>query len=104
MSDMFGDDDDSKKQANSFESMLEASLQGLNVRFEKGDKVDAEVITIGKDEVFVSVKGKDGVVLRSELLDEQGQLTVSVGDHVQLFYMRSKDALLQLRLPCGSFS
>ena len=96
MSDMFGDDDDSKKQANSFESMLEASLQGLNVRFEKGDKVDAEVITIGKDEVFVSVKGKDGVVLRSELLDEQGNLTVSVGDHVPLFYMRSKDALLQL--------
>ncbi len=109
---MFGDDDSAKKPKQdgkeNFEAMLEASLQGLNVRFEKGDKVEAEVITIGRDDVFVSVKGKDGVVLRNDLVlrpefvDEKGQLTLRVGDKISLFYVGTKEGLLQLSAKISS--
>ena len=93
MRDIFGDDDGSENKKNDFESMLEQSFQKLNKTFQLGDKVTAQVISIGKDEVFVDVEGKDGVVLRSELNDSEGKCKYAVGDSVDLYINKNKGLL-----------
>ncbi len=96
MSDIFGDDDKNGKKKDDFGAMLEASLKGLEVKFSKGDKVEAEIMTIGKDDVFVNIKGKDGMVLKQELLDAEGQFKHKVGDQVTLYVVKNKDSIVQL--------
>ena len=97
MSDMFGDDDaNANKKKDDFGSMLEASLKGLEVKVSKGDKVEAEIMTIGKEDVFVSFKGKDGMVLKQELINDVGVLPYVVGDTVTLYVVKFKDSIIQL--------
>lgn len=95
MRDMFGDDDSQNKK-DDFGALLEQSLQGYTKSYGKGDKVTAEVVTVGKDEVFVNIEGRDGMVPKSELLDEQGQLKVQVGDTLTLYVLKSQEGLLLL--------
>jgi len=95
MRDMFGDDDSQNKK-DDFGALLEQSLQGYTKSYGKGDKVTAEVVTVGKDEVFVNIEGRDGMVPKSELIDEQGQLKVQVGDTLTLYVLKSQEGLLLL--------
>jgi small subunit ribosomal protein S1 len=92
---MFGDDDSQNKK-NDFAAMFEQSIEGYTKSYGKGDKVTAEVVTIGKDEVFVNVSGRDGMVPRSELLDANGVLKVQAGQEVTLYVVRSQEGLLVL--------
>ncbi|WP_413288614.1 S1 RNA-binding domain-containing protein [Bdellovibrio sp. HCB337] len=95
MRDMFGDDDSQNKK-NDFATMFEASVQGYTQTYGKGDKVTAEVMTLGKDEVFVNISGRDGMVPRAEMLDANGQLKVQVGDQVTLYVVKAQEGLLVL--------
>jgi small subunit ribosomal protein S1 len=95
MRDMFGDDDSQNKK-NDFAAMFEESVQGYTKSYGKGDKVTAEVVTLGKDEVFVNISGRDGMVPRAELLDADSQLKVKVGDQVTLYVVKSQEGLLVL--------
>jgi len=99
--DPFGDE---KPQApvEDFATMFAASLGEARVEFNKGDKVEGEVIALGKNEVFVSIQGQDGLIPRAELLDAEGQLTVKVGDKVTLFVIKKRDALWHLTKKASS--
>jgi len=49
-----------------------------------GEKVSGQVLTIGADSVFVDVGAKsDAVVQRAEFEDEEGNLSIEVGDSVE---------------------
>jgi small subunit ribosomal protein S1 len=49
-----------------------------------GDKVTGRVLSIGEEAVFVDVGAKsDGVVPRGEVTDEEGGVTVAVGDSLE---------------------
>ena len=68
-----------------FASMMEASLRDAKAhglkRLERGEVVDARVIGISDDSVFVDVDTPaDGYIARGELEDHEGQLRVKVGD------------------------
>lgn len=95
MRDMFGDDDSQNKK-NDFAAMFEESVQGYTKSYGKGDKVTGEVVTLGKEEVFVNISGRDGMVPRSELLNPDGSLKVQVGDQVTLYVVKSQEGLLVL--------
>lgn len=92
--DIFGDD--ITKKEDDFGAMLEASFKGLGNKLSKGDKVAAEVLTIGKEEIFVTVAGQDGMVPRTELLNEQGQVKVQIGEKVDLFVVKIQEGLVHL--------
>ena len=63
----------------SFAEMLAQSMAG-SPRLEAGDKVEAKVLKIGADWVFLDVGQKgEGVLDIKELLDTEGRLTVSGG-------------------------
>jgi small subunit ribosomal protein S1 len=91
MRDLFDDDDNSagKNGTEDFARMFEESLQGLGRKLAVGDKIRSEVLTVGKEEVFVSTGTvDDGVVLVKDLTDEQGQVSAKVGDFLDLYVTR----------------
>ena len=59
-----------------------------------GDKVSATVVAVGTEAVFVELGGKtEGAIDRSELLDSEGELSVSVGDIVEAFVVSVSDGI-----------
>ncbi|HEY8272252.1 MAG TPA: S1 RNA-binding domain-containing protein [Pseudobdellovibrionaceae bacterium] len=101
MRDMFGDDDSQNKK-DDFGAMFEQSIQGYTKSYGKGDKVTAEVVTLGRDEIFVNVGGRDGLVPRSEFVDAEGGLKVQIGDQVTLYVIKSQEGLLVLSAKASS--
>lgn len=85
MRDIFDDESD-EKSGSEFARMFEDSMQGIGRKLSVGDKIRGEILTIGKEEVFVSTGTvDDGVVLKTELLDQDGQFNHNVGDFLDLF-------------------
>jgi small subunit ribosomal protein S1 len=76
---MNGQEEDFAKLYESFTSSMGESLR-------LGDKIKGQIISIGKDSVFVDTGTKiDGVVDSAELLDKQGHLPYQVGDTLELY-------------------
>jgi small subunit ribosomal protein S1 len=89
MRDMFDDEDEQKKSAadsGDFAQMFEDSMKGVGRKLKVGDKVRGEILTIGKEQCFVSTGTvDDGAVQKTELFDKDGQFNYKVGDFVDLF-------------------
>jgi small subunit ribosomal protein S1 len=96
MRDIF-DDESSEKGSSDFARMFEESMAGIGKKLSPGDKIRAEVLSLGKDEVFVSTGTvDDGVVLKSELVDKDGKLGVNIGDFVDLYVTRVQGGQVML--------
>src|SRR3712207_4715243 len=92
MSDLFDDDQDNQKSSE-FAKMLEDSFKKTRKNVKMGDKIQSEILSIGKDEVFVSTGTMhDGIVPRRELLDPDGKLNYKVGDSIELYVTHAKGA------------
>ena len=82
-------DDQAKEngvEEESFADLFESYCNGMNEDVRVGDRIRGEVISIGKDTVFVDTGTKiDGVVERDELKDEKGDLTCKVGESLDLY-------------------
>lgn len=62
--------------------------------YEVGEKVSAAIVAIGSEAVFVSLGGKaEGAIDRAELCDNEGELTVKVGDTVDAYVVSFKDGI-----------
>lgn len=83
--DIFGDDVEETKDMQSFEQLFAQSEKNLDRRLRVGDEVRAEILTIGKDESFVSTgTPNDGLVFTKDLMDENKQVKYNVGDVIDL--------------------
>lgn len=90
MSDETHNDQDNDPE-ESFAELFEAYSAGMNEDISVGDKIEAKIVSIGSDSVFVDTGTKlDGIVEKEELLEENGELKVAVGDTLAL-YVVSKD-------------
>jgi small subunit ribosomal protein S1 len=96
MSDMFGDDNNAKNSSDDFAKMFEQSLGKTQKTFEKGVKVQAEIMTLGRDNVFVLVDGREGVVARGEFKTNGIETPLKVGDRVDLYVTKVTESLLEL--------
>lgn len=68
-------------------------------RVARGQVVTGEILKIGDDEIIVDVGYKtEGVIPRSEFLDITGNLTVKVGEKVEVSVERMSDSNGRLRL------
>lgn len=62
-----------------------------------GTKVKGEIISIGRDSVFIDIGGKsDGVAEKAELLDEKGEMPFKEGDTLELYVVSRKDNEIRL--------
>lgn len=96
MRDIFDDESD-EQGTNDFASMFEDSLKGVGRSLSVGDKIRGEILSIGKEELFVSTGTiNDGTVLKTELVDANGQFNHKVGDFLDLYVTRVQGAQIML--------
>lgn len=70
----------------SFADLFEAYNNNIKDDIRVGDKISGEIISIGRDAVFVDTGTRiDGVVEKGELLNEEGELDCKVGDVLELY-------------------
>jgi small subunit ribosomal protein S1 len=74
-----------------FAALLEASLGGAE-KLNKGQSVDATVVKISGDWVFIDTGRKgEGVLSREEFLKEDGTISISEGDTIRAIYLGQID-------------
>lgn len=97
MSDMFGDDfDDKRKKKDSadFADLFERSLGSVGKELRVGDRVRAEVLSVGREEIFVSTGTiHDGIVLK---IDLDPAAVIRAGDQMDLFVTQVKGTQIYL--------
>ena len=73
-------------EEENFAGMFEAYSAGMNEDVRVGDKIRGEIISIGRDSIFVDTGTRiDGFVEKQELLGENGEMDCEVGDLVELY-------------------
>lgn len=91
------DDENSEEKEESFATLLEAYSPGENTDLGVGDKISGKIVSIGRDSVFVATGTKiDGVVDKAELLDKNGELTLTEGDMLELYIVALSDEEIKL--------
>ncbi len=97
MSDLFDDDDSNDSGSNDFARMFEDSMKGVSRKLSPGDKIRGEILTIGKEDVFISTGTMDdGVVMRKDLLDKDGNFGHKIGDFLDLYVTQVKGSQIFL--------
>jgi small subunit ribosomal protein S1 len=86
-------DDTSKDFADLLKSYEEEQRDSIQV----GDRLKGKIISIGREHIFVDTGFKvDGVIDRSELADEEGNLPYEVGDTIDAFVMSRRGGEIRL--------
>jgi small subunit ribosomal protein S1 len=96
MKDLFGDDDKDHGQSEDFAQLLEQSLSGKRHTHGRGDKVKGEVISIGKEEIFVIVGDQDGSVSKTDLIKKDQPLDIKIGQILDLYVIKTTETMLIL--------
>ncbi|MEE4261076.1 MAG: 30S ribosomal protein S1 [Desulfobacteraceae bacterium] len=91
------DDENNEEKEQSFAALLEAYSPGEDADLGVGDKISGKIVSIGRDSVFVDTGTKiDGVVDKAELLDENGEITLTEGDLLELYVVALSDEEIKL--------
>ncbi|PLX99896.1 MAG: 30S ribosomal protein S1 [Desulfuromonas sp.] len=93
--------EDNESMNEDFAAMLEESMSGAK-RLEPGQKIEAKILQIGAEWVFLDVGQKgEGVLDVKELQDEEGALTVEVGDAISAYFLSSAGGELRFTTRLG---
>jgi small subunit ribosomal protein S1 len=86
---MFDSDEEENQGRGEFAEMFQESLQQARV----GEVVTGYVVKVDQDYVLVSVEGikSEGRIQAAEFKNEQGELTVAVGDQIKVYFERKED-------------
>ncbi len=80
-----------------FAELFESYGGGAAEDIEVGSKVKGEIISIGRESVFIDIGAKsDGVVEKAELLDEKGEMPLKIGDALELYVVSRGDNEIRL--------
>jgi small subunit ribosomal protein S1 len=92
-----GEEEKSSGEQEGFAELFQSYGAGGVKEIEVGAKVKGEIISIGRESVFIDLGAKsDGVVERAELLDEKGEMPFKVGDMLELYAVSRKDNEIRL--------
>jgi small subunit ribosomal protein S1 len=84
-----------------FASLFEASTN-INMQIRNGDKVSGKIISIGKENIFVDLGGRqDGIIDVKDFEDADGELTVKVGDTIEAYSVGSDSDGIRLKKHLG---
>jgi small subunit ribosomal protein S1 len=76
-------------------------------KLQPGDRIEATVVSIGGENIFLDLGGKsEGVLKASEFQDEEGNCTVRPGDPIKAFFVgrRGGEMIFTTRLGAGQAS
>ncbi len=94
-------DEEKEKQPTepTFAELFEADPFTPQKDFQPGETVSGEVVKISKESVFIDLGGKsEGVAEAAEFLDKEGNLTVQIGDRLELRVASVSDAIILSRV------
>jgi small subunit ribosomal protein S1 len=81
---------DQMEEGGSFAEMFEASSPKHEM-LEPGQQIEAEIVRIGKEWVFLDLGGKsEGALASSELIGDDGLITVKEGDTIAAYYLANE--------------
>lgn len=81
-------------EAERFDQLLEEK-KSKPVRMQPGDRVDALIVGVSGEHVFLDVGGKsEGVMAAAELRNEAGELSAAEGDRVQVYLLSNRNGEL----------
>ncbi len=92
---------------DSFEALFSQSEGKALKKLSPGQKIEATVVGIDKETVFLDVGTKsEGIVEASEFLDGDGNLSISVGDQVEVYCLKAgaSGQIFTARLGSGASS
>jgi small subunit ribosomal protein S1 len=90
-------ENESPEGEESFADLFESYSAGMNDNIRVGDQIRGRIISIGTSNVFVDTGTKvDGVVEKSELLDDDGQLPLVEGDELDLYVVAADESEIRL--------
>lgn len=90
---------------DSFEALLNQQEEKKIRKLTPGQLIRADIVGISGESVFLDVGAKsEGVLNSSEVTDQEGNLSVTVGDKIDVYYIRSKGAELMFTTRVGSGS
>lgn len=93
----FEDEDRSNNDTTEFERLFSGGA-GSSKKLKSGDSFRGEILSIGKEESFVSTGTPiDGMVLTVELLDSKKQLKYKVGDFLDVKVIKVRDDQIILK-------
>ncbi|MFZ5570673.1 MAG: S1 RNA-binding domain-containing protein [Thermodesulfobacteriota bacterium] len=73
-------------EESDFAALLDNYTSGMNENIKAGDRIQGKIIAVGKDTVDIDTGTKlDGVISKTELLNEKGEFTFKKGDLVDLY-------------------
>lgn len=82
---------DAPQEQESFAELFEQTQVGRH-RFKPGQKIEAVIVKITPDWIFLDLGGKsEGYLDKKELLDESGALTVQEGDSITAYFLSSRN-------------
>ncbi len=91
------DEKSAAQSASEFARMFEESTKKSAKKLSVGDKLDGEILVIGKEDVFVATGTQnDGTLSRREIQDAEGNLTHKVGDRIKVFVTLVRGTDIQL--------
>ena len=94
--DLFGDEE-AVTGTEDFAALL-AQSQSPTRRLRPGDSFKGEILSIGKEDAFVSTgTPTDGALPRLQLLDEKNELKYKVGDVIEVKVVRAREGEIFLR-------
>jgi small subunit ribosomal protein S1 len=102
--------DDTNQPSTDTESFADLFQQGAakkKQRLEKGQRIDATIVSISNEILFLDVGDKsEGYLHKSELLDQDGNLSVAVGDTLKVYFLSAAkgEKLFTTRLGSGAVS
>lgn len=74
-----------------FATLFEASQFQEGVRIQRDSKIHGTIVSIGDEWLFVDIGGKsEGAISREEFLDDQGNLTVRLGDSIDAYVVSTR--------------
>ncbi|MEZ4814257.1 MAG: S1 RNA-binding domain-containing protein [Bdellovibrionota bacterium] len=80
-----------------FEQMLQESFEKKEKRLTVGEKIKAEVLSVGKENIIVSTGTRfDGMVPTNVLTDETGKCKVKSGDVIDLYVTQIRSGIVHL--------
>jgi len=80
-----------------FASLFEATTSSKERPVQKDNKIEGTVVSIGEEWVFVDIGAKsEGSIARDELLNENRELTVEVGDPLTAYVVSTKEGEILL--------
>jgi len=91
------DDEPNSTAHDEFASLLAAHDPESQKKLKVGDKILCEILTLGKEECFLSTGTTiDGLLFTSELKDAEGQISHKVGDKIEVFVNQIKGGEIRL--------